>query len=696
MLGRLVLRSRRTALLVLLLGAVGVAAAVLPAPPEGVASSSATGLSSAVESARAEQLRTSLPDAGRSAGLIVVDRVDGGRLSEQDLGAVAAATRALADLAVGGQVPPPAPAPDGTVVLVPVPLPEAPGAGAGEQESAQRVDDLRERLRAALPAGLRGQVTGGPAFAADLSRVFDGADVRLLVATSLVVALLLLVTYRSLLLVVVPLAAVAATEQATLALIAQVLPRLDLPDNGQATGIASVLVFGAATNYALLLIARYREQLRVEPALLVAMRTALSRTTEPILASGGSVLLALAVLLLASTESLRAVAVACILGIALALLTGLLVLPAALVLFGRAAFWPLVPRVGDRATEGRFWGRLGEVVLRAPARTLAVSVVVLAVAAGGLFGLRTGLSQNDAFLDPPESVTAAQRLAEALPAGSADPLTVLAPTADVEAAAQVASGVVGVASATPGRSSGVLAEVSVVLTSSPGTAGARESVLALRAALDQVGDGSALVGGTAAERVDLADAEDRDRRLIIPLVLLLVGLVLVVLLRSLVAPVLLVATVVLTFASSLGASWLLFDRVLGFPAVDGGVVVLAFLFLVALGVDYNIFLATRAREESAGRGTREGMLVALRVTGGVITSAGLLLAAVFAVLGVLPVLVLTQIGVIVCVGVLLDTLLVRTVVVPALAFLFGDRFWWPSHPTPRRPREPERELAAAR
>lgn len=311
---------------------------------------------------------------------------------------------------------------------------------------------------------------------------------------------------------------------------------------------------------------------------------------------------------------------------------------------------------------------------------LLVSTLVLLALGAPVLGLRTGLSQNELFRTPPESVTAAQRLSDALPAGATEPLAVITTPADVPAVVAAAATVPGVAGAAPGPVTGTLAQVDVVLRDEPGSAGSRSAVAALRTALDGVGDSQALVGGGAAERVDVRATDASDRALVIPLVLALVGLVLVVLLRSLLAPVLLVTTVVLSYVASLGASWLLFDLVLGFPAVDDVVIVLSFLFLVALGVDYNIFLTTRAREEAREHGTRTGMLTALTVTGGVITSAGLLLAAVFAVLGVLPLITLTQLGIIVCIGVLLDTLLVRTVVVPALAFLLGDAFWWPGRP----------------
>ncbi|ADB33475.1 MMPL domain protein [Kribbella flavida DSM 17836] len=671
---RSVLRSRRSAALVLL-GAFAVAVLVLLLPTATPAEPrSATGLSTSAESARVEQLRESLPKADETAALIVFSRPGDGRLSEADRGAVQQVAQSLRPLAPGGQVAPVQFAENGQVALVVLPLP-----AADEAETERQIDDLRGKVRESLPSGVDVQVTGPPAFTTDLTRVFDGADIRLLVVTAAVVALLLLLTYRSPGLVLVPLIVVALTEQVTTALSEQALAALGLPAGGQVTGITSVLVFGATTDYALLLIARYREQLRATDDALAALRTAVGRVAEPVLASGGTVIGALAILLLASTETLRGIAVSCIIGIALAMCAGLLVLPAALAVFGRGIFWPFVPRVGDAARDGKIWGRLGGVVARRPVLVLVASTIVLAGCAAGTVGVRTGLAQNEQFRVEPESVRGAKVLAAAFPAGTTEPVRVIGPTGQSAEITELVQDVDGVASVRPGSRSDQLAQFDVVLTSEPGSAESFDALRALRSQLDAVSP-DVLVGGGAAESLDLRTADRRDQLIVIPLVLLLVGLVLVAVLRSLLAPFLLLLTVVASFFASFGASWLIFDRVLGFPALDGSVLLLSFLFLVALGVDYNIFLSTRAREEARTAGTRAGMRTALAVTGGVITSAGLLLAAVFAVLGVLPLITLTQVGVIVCVGVLLDTLLVRTVVVPALAFLLGDRFWWPGRP----------------
>ena len=668
-------------------GAIVLGAAVFGLPkPDNPEPVSTTGLGVQWQSTQVERLQDQLPSTDVQPAIVVVSKDGGGALGQADLGAVNALAPELGRFAVGGQVPPAQVSPDGTVALVAVPMSVPSGQ---EEATVEKVKELRGEL-AALPDGLTAQVTGPPAFTADLSAVFEGADVTLLGVTAGVVALLLLVTYRSPFLWVIPLVVVAATEQLTLRAIESIIPAFGINlANGAVTGIASVLVFGAATDYALLLIARYREELRREPDRFAAMRTALRRTAEPILASGSTVVLGVLTLLLSEQEINRALAIACATGVVFAMICALVVLPAALVLCGRWLFWPLVPRVGSPAREGRLWGRLGAVVARRPVPVAALATVFLAALAAGGLGIQTGLSQNEQFRVKPEAVLASETLAKAFPAGTTQPVAVLTTPAAATAVADAAKGVDGVASATAGLAGAAVAQVDVVLADEPGTEASDATLDRLRAAVSAVPgsappavDGTdapagALVGGTVAAAYDLQQANGNDLRLILPVILVLVAAVLVALLRGLLAPLLLVVTVIASFFASLGAAWLVFDLWLGFPGLDSGVTLLAFVFLVALGVDYNIFLVTRAREDARTMGTRDGMLSALKVTGGVITSAGVLLAAVFAVLGVLPLITLTQIGIIVCIGVLLDTLLVRTVLVPALAFVLGDRFWWP-------------------
>ena len=684
-------RSRLSAWL-MLAAAIAVGAGIFALPkPDNPAPASSNGLSSQWQSARVEQLTSQLPSKNIQPAIVVVSRRDGTPLRPADLALVAQRSRELDRFAVGGQVPPPQVSPDGSVALVAVPI----STIGGDTAVTAKVKDLRSAL-ASWPAQLKPQVTGGPAFTTDLTAVFDGADVTLLAVTTGVVALLLLVTYRSPFLWLVPLVVVAGTEQVTLAAVQTLVPVLGIPlDTGATTGIASILVFGAATDYALLLIARYREELRAQADRFQAMSTALRRTAKTILASGGTVILAVLTLLLSQQESNRALGVACAIGVLLAIASSLFVLPAALVLCGRGLFWPFVPKVGSPAREGRIWGRLGTAVAARPVPVALLATALLAGLAAGALGLRTGLSETEQFRVKPEAVLGAQVLAKAFPAGTTQPITILTNPNAAQAVIAKAKTVRGVASASPGESAAGLAQVDVVLSTEPGTTASDTAIRTLRntvagtpasqpgtpasGAASSASNPGALVGGQIAATLDLKDANSQDRRTIMPLILLLVGAVLVLLLRSLLAPALLVATVIASFFAGLGASWLLFDHVLDFPALDSGAVLLSFLFLVALGVDYNIFLVTRAKEDAQQSGTRAGMLSALRVTGGVITSAGILLAAVFAVLGVLPLIVLTQIGIIVSVGVLLDTLVVRTVLVPALAFIAGDTFWWPAN-----------------
>ena len=541
---------------------------------------------------------------------------------------------------------------------------------------ADAVAQLRAQLRADLPDGVTAQVTGPAAIEADLSAVFDGADGTLLLTTAGVVALLLLLTYRSPILWIVPLAVVGTADQVAAALATHTLALVDVPWDESTVGILSVLVFGAGTDYALLLISRYRDELKLHEDRYDAIRRALSATAEAVLSSSTTVVVGLLTLLLSVFPTTRGLGLACAVGVVVAATAVLVVLPCALVVCGRWVFWPLVPRVGQPTlVDSRgLWRRVGDIVGRRPTAAIVLCVVVLGLLAAGVTQIRTGLSQADQFLDKPEAIAAGERLAESFPAGFSDP-TVVVTRADPAQVASVVEGVEGVTSTRPGPQAQGLAQLDVVLAAEPGSAAAQDTVDGIRQAVADLDE--TYVGGTEATQMDGADGSSRDRLVIIPVILVLVVVALVLLLRSVVAPVILVASVIGTYFASLGASWLLFTRVFGFDRLDVGVPLLAFLFLVALGVDYNIFLVTRAAEESPGHGTRLGMLRALTATGGVITSAGILLAAVFAVLGVLPLVVLAQLGVIICVGVLLDTLLVRTVLVPAIAVRMGDRFWWP-------------------
>ena len=622
------------------------------------------------DSTHAVELQERLPtqDASTAVALWTAEE---GELRRDQVARLAGVLEQVRDELRLEQGPPPQPSDDGTAAVGILTLP-----GGSATDNADRVKELRATLRSDTPDGVDVAVTGPAAVQADLAAVFQGADLDLLLATATVVAILLLITYRSPILWLIPLTVVAVADRLAAAAATHTLALANVSWDESTVGILSVLVFGAGTDYALLLISRYRDELRTERDRFAATATALRRTAEAVLSSATTVVLGLLTLLLSVVPSTRGLGLACAVGVVVAAFFALVVLPAALVVFGRWVFWPKVPRVGQaQLVESRtLWGRVGTVVARRPVVLLASSAVLLAALATGIFRIDSGLGTSDQFLDKPESIAAAERLGESFPAGSTDPVQVLTRAEPGEVREALEPLDVVQSSMVTAQDRG-LSRVDVVLSVASGSDEAEAAVVEMREALADVDE--TYVGGTDAEAVDERDSAARDRLVILPLIAGLVLLALGLLLRSLVAPVLLVLTVLATYVAALGASWWIFVSVLGFDALDVSVPLFAFLFLVALGVDYNIFLVTRAAEESREHGAARGMLRALGVTGGVITSAGVLLAAVFAVLGVLPLVVLAQLGVVICVGVLLDTLLVRTVVVPALGVLLGDRFWWP-------------------
>jgi RND superfamily putative drug exporter len=670
-LARLVGRGRSVA--VLLLGLVLAGAVLILAPAATQSTNASVNLPDDAESALAQQRLAAIP-GGDDAPAIVVASRGGDRLSQADLAALGRLAGTLGtdlDTRVAGPVP----SRDGTVALLTVPL----AGDVGNEQNTERVEALRSDVRDGLPEALEAQVTGAPAIQADLGAVFEGADVRLLLVTAAVVALLLIVTYRSPWLWLVPLAVIGLGDRVAAKVVEAVSAWSDVPIDGSTTGITSVLVFGAGTNYAMLLIARYREELRRHEDRREAMRQAVGAAAPAILSSSGTVVLGLLTLLLADAPFVSRIGLAGAAGIAVAVVFALVVLPAAMSIPGRWLFWPFVPRVGDPdPSEHGVWRRVGQRVTRRPVLVTVGGLVVLVLMALGTLGLRTGLAQDEQFLDTPESITAQQTLASAFPAGSSSPTTVVTTPRLAEQVARAAADVPDVQSADVGRSGDGVAEVSVVLADEPASDAALRTVERLRTAVDDV-DPDALVGGQDAQALDEADTAQRDRTVIIPVVLAVVLGMLLLLLRSVVAAVLLAGTTVLSYLSALGVGWLVFDHVLGWSATDVSTPLLGFIFLVALGVDYNIFLTARAREEMARTGDATGSIVtALAVTGGVITSAGILLAAVFAVLGVLPLVLLAQLGVLVGFGVLLDTVVVRGLVTPALVAWCGRRFWWPN------------------
>ena len=581
-------------------------------------------------------------------------------------------------------VPPATISEDGSAAVVTIPMVKY----EATEDITKRVVELRSIMKDGTPSGLIVKLTGPEGFQADIAGVFAGANFTLLAVTAGVVILLLLVTYRSPSLWLVPLLVIGTADRMAQILAGQVATAFDITLDGSVTGILSVLVFGAGTDYALLLISRYREELLKFADRREAMATAWRESAGAILASGGTVILALLTLSFADLAGTRALGLACAVGIVVAMISALFVLPAALVSFGRWIFWPGTPKLGGiNKTDNGVWAKLGRGVSKRPRIVAIAGFVVLAALAVGSFGIKIGLSSTEQFMKKPEAVVGIELLAKSFPAGATSPTVVIANQDKAEEVVNAIKEVKGVDSVEIAKTfegealtDGSINKINVVLTGASRSEEAYKSIVDIRAAVKDVAGADAKVGGQDAQYLDVKNAYAHDQGLLIPIILALVFLVLVLLLRSIVAPVLLLLTVVASFFASLGAGWLVFVNVFNFPGLDLSVFLYSFLFLVALGVDYNIFLVTRAQEESGKLGLKQGMIKALSSTGGVITSAGILLAAVFAVLGVLPLIALTQIGVIVCIGVLLDTLLVRTVIVPALAFIAGEKFWWPRKP----------------
>lgn len=656
--------------------ALSAGALMALAGSDSSAGQSPVALPDTAESARAAALLSDFPGGDQAPAILVISRTDGAVLTPADRAAAAAAQARITP--TGGGAPLMV-SEDGQAALAVAPL-------SGDL-SGFALDDavtsLRQNATDGLPAELRAAVTGGPAFGADIANAFAGANITLLAVTAAVVALLLILTYRSPVLWLVPLTVIAVADRLGAVVGGKVTAAAGLIADGSTAGITSVLVFGAGTNYALLLISRYREELHRTADHRDALRIAVRTAGPAIIASNATVVLALLTLLFAASPSTRSLGLQAASGLVVAAVFSLFVLPPLLAVCGVKLFWPFIPRPGgpDLAEAGA-WHRIATGVARRPAQVLVASTVGLAVLAGGLLSVHIGLSQTEQFRVKAESVAGFDTLAAHFPSGLTDPAQVVGASERAPQIQQAITATPGVVSATPaGESPAGLTKWSVVIDAAPATDAAFDTVAALRDSV-QFADSSALVGGADAQALDARDAAVRDRLIIIPTILAVVLAVLVVLLRSLLAPVLLVSVTVLSALAALGLGGWLSVHVFGFPALDNSTPLFAFLFLVALGVDYTIFLVTRAREETREFGTRTGIVRAVSATGAVITSAGIVLAAVFCVLGVLPLIVLTQLGIIVGLGILLDTFLVRTVVIPALFTLIGPRVWWPARIEP--------------
>ncbi len=608
-------------------------------------------------------------------------------------------------------------APDGTTASVGVPL--VAKTGNTSVQGTRLVDVEKEVLRVArqgAPAGLVIHSAGPGGLLVALIDSFQGIDGVLLLAAGLVVVVILLVVYRSPVLWFFPLfSSVLALGAA--ALVVYELARHGIVTlTGQSQGILSVLVLGAGTDYALLLTSRYREELHNYESRVQAMTHAWKRASTAIFASASTVILGLLCLEFGELNSDRSLGPVCAIGIACTVGVMLTFLPLALTIVPRGVFWPRIPRPdheGDPVTHGP-WSRFARWLAGRDRVAWVATTVALLICAGWVATLRTGgLSTTDSFTNHPDAVVGQKIYDAHFPAGSGSPAQITATTGSIPAVIAAVSRIPGVASG-PGavcvapdysklaalaRTGGAAAGarpagclpgalavaphngrllVDATLSSSYDSHAAFATVQRIRAAVHAIPGAHALVGGAAAVNYDTQQASRHDRNLIIPIVLAVILVILILLLRALVAPLLLIATVVLSFTATLGVSALVFNHLFGFANADPAFPLFAFVFLVALGVDYNIFLMTRVREETLAHGTRAGVLRGLAVTGGVITSAGVVLAATFAVLGVLPLVFLSEVGFTVAFGVLLDTIVVRSVLVPALAHDLGRVIWWPS------------------
>ncbi|HIY66630.1 MAG TPA: MMPL family transporter [Candidatus Agrococcus pullicola] len=638
------------------------------------------------ESARAAELLQEFPDADEQSLLLVANRDDGAAITASDAEALGSMATTLEQEAEGDASGPILSDDERAAIVV-----FAIEAGTDNVGNADALGELRSTVTSIAPAGMTVLVTGGPAFGADIAAAFDGADFTLLLVTIVIVAVLLILTYRSPVLWLVPLAVVGVAEQVANKATAALGDGLGLFFDA---GIISVLVFGAGTNYALLFISRYREELRIRDDHREALATAWRHTLPAIVASNVTVVAALLTLALAVIPGTRGLGLSAALGLLIALVAVVFVLPPSLAVCGRRVFWPFIPKPGAEPKRGSVWRAVATRVNRKPVVALSAGIAVLAIMATGLLGTTVGLTQLEKFRVPSDSAAGLEVLSDHFDAGEAQPITIVANNDATDAVLESIEGVDGIVRAHPAGTStdGELVSIMVTGAFAPGTPESLDLVRELRDLVHEVPEADALVGGAIATDVDARDGNERDLLLVAPLVLAVSFIVLLLLLRSLIAPVLLLLVNLASSVAAIGAGAWLSGVAFGQPALDLQVPLLAFLFLVALGIDYTIFLVHRARTETAALGTRMGMVESVTKTGAVITSAGIVLAGVFAALGVLPLVTLGQLGLIVGVGVIVDTLLVRTVIVPALFGLIGERIWWPGNPEKPRDRKRAREL----
>jgi RND superfamily putative drug exporter len=631
-------------------------------------------LPDSAESTRALDKMAEFQSPNAIPTVIVYERDSG--LTEEDIAAATAQVDEFAQLdGVTGEVVGPIPSEDGQAMqtLVTFDL-----GKNGWNFMPDTVDSIREIAEES--DGLNIHVTGAGGQAADSAEAFEGLDSTLIYASVLVVVFILLITYRSPVLWILPIFSGVVSLVVAQAAVYFLAKYADLTVNGQSQGILTVLVFGAGTDYALLLVARYREELRRHEDRHEAMAFALHRAAPAIIASALTVIFGMLCLLLADMNSTAGLGPVSAVGVAVALIVMITLLPALLVIFGRWIFWPRRPAFGSpEPTATGFWARIGQRINRGPRKVWVVTSALLAVSCLGVLTLGfNGLTTEESYTKEFDSVVGQKVLTSHDLADEFNPVMVVANADQTDAVVSAMEGVSGLGAVSEPVEKDGIVFLTAPLELDATSPEAFEIVDEARAAVHAVDGADALVSGTSAIFDDVEQASQRDNRVVIPAVLLAVMLILVVLLRALFSPILLIATVVLSFGAALGLSSLLFNYVFDFAGADASIPLFVFVFLVALGIDYNIFLMTRVREETQTRGTREGSLVALAATGGVITSAGAVLAGTFLVLATLPLVAFVEIGVAVALGVLLDTLVVRPVLVSALNLDLGGRIWWPS------------------
>ncbi|WP_420076331.1 MMPL family transporter [Streptomyces sp. JL3001] len=647
-------------------------------------------LPASADSTQVAKIQERLP-GGEATEMVVVYHRDAGLTSADKAAAAAQIQRIAGEHRLTGE-PQGVPSRDGTTLMYPIASTEP---GTDEEARDLLVNDVRDVAQGS--DGLSVEVGGAGALATDASEVYNSLDGPLLYTTAAVVALLLIIIYRSPFLWLVPLAVAGLADYLSMGVAYGLNQGFGTSVSGQSSGIMTILVFGAGTDYALLLVSRYREELRRIERPYDAMVAALKGCGPAVLASSGTVAAGLLCLLAADLNSSRGMGPLGTVGVLCALVAMLTLLPAVLVLLGRRVFWPLVPRLGSAPKARRsLFTAMGSSAGRRPLTVLAGGAVLLGALALGTLDLPGNLKQEDSFTSKPDAVAAMETLAEAYPERGTQPISVITPEDRAEATLASIRDTRGVDSAQEGRTGDGWTEISVLATAAPQSAGETATIEALRDRLD-----GSYVGGASAEQLDLKDTNARDRLVVVPIVLLSVLLILVVLLRSLVAPLILVAAVVAVWAAALGIGGLVFEPLFGFEGTDPGLGLLSFVFLVALGVDYGIFLMHRMREECLnGAEPASAALIALRTTGGVIASAGLVLAATFAVLTNMPLVQLVELGFVIAVGVLLDTFLVRTYLVTSASVALGRKVWWPGPlfrlpEPPVPPKEPERVAVSA-